>query len=383
MIAVALSVSIALIAVGIGKGIQREIKEKLATYNGHIQVLNYSNKNGLITLPIPKDQPFYPKDPHNDSTFQNVRNVSVFGYASGILWGEDNFETLIYKGLGPDYHWDRFRPFLKRGVIPVLASRGYNDSILISENIARKLLLDVGSEVKMMFIKQGKKARLRKFFIAGIFDASFKEFDNNFIIGDLNHVRKINHWSKDQVGGFEIWVDDWSVLAQASSEIYRRVGIRLNTRTILEKHPQIVDWISLFDANIVMIISVMMLIAVINICAVLLSLILERVRLVGLLKSLGSSNTSVRKVFILSASKILIRGIFWGNVIGCSLLFLQNNFKIIRLDPNYYYVPYVPVYFHVPYFLLVNALCIFCSVLALLGPSYIITRISPAKTLRM
>ena len=378
IVAVALSVCIGIIAIAVGKGLQWEIKEKMATYNGHFQVLNYDNKNSLITLPINESQPFY-----NDSAYQRfpgLKNVSIFGYVSGILWGKKDFEALVYKGLGPDYRWERFASFLMAGKIPRFSRGNYNDSILISQKISDKLSIDLGDRVKMLFFRNNKKPKLRKFIVAGIFNASFKEFDNNFILGDINHVKKISNWSQGKVGGFEVWVDDWSVLHLVNRAVYKKVGYRLNTQTILEKHPHIIDWISLFDANIVLIIIVMVIIAVVNISAVLLSMILERTQLIGILKTLGAANRSIRKIFILSTSRILIKGGLFGNGLALLLLFLQHYYKIIELDPNYYYVTHVPVRFHIPYFLLFNVACFLFAVLSLWIPSQVISRISPAKS---
>ena len=378
-VAVAMSVCIGMIAIGVGKGLQYEIKQKMAIYNGHFQVLNYNNKNSLITLPVDKKQPFYP----DYEAFMGIQNISVFGYASGILWGEKDFEALIYKGVGADYRWERFADFLKKGKIPHFPEKGYNDSILISQKVANKLKIDLGDEVKMLFFKDDKKPKIRKFTIAAIFDASFKEFDDNFILGHINHVRKINRWSEAHVGGFEVWTDGWSLLPQVNRAIYKKVGYKLNTQTIFEKFPHIIDWISLFDANIILIITVMVIIAIVNICAVLLSMILERTQLIGILKTLGANNGSIRKIFILAVSRVLLRGAILGNGLALFLLLLQNYYHLIELDPSYYYVTHVPVYFHFGYFLFFNAVCFFAAILSLWIPSQVISRISPAKSIRM
>jgi lipoprotein-releasing system permease protein len=282
-----------------------------------------------------------------------------------------------------DYQWDNIKEYLISGRLPDF-SKGVNSDVLISQFLADRLNLKVGDSFNTFFIKedQGQLPNIRRFKITGIFNSGFQEFDATYIIGDIRHIQRINKWSPNEVGAFEVFVSDFNNIKAKGEEVYEQTSSTLDTKTIIEKYSYIFEWLQLFDFNIIIILVVMILVATINMVVALLVLILERTQMIGILKALGANNWSIRKVFLYNAFYLIIKGLFWGNLIGISLLLIQQYFGLIKLNPENYYVNQAPVYFSLGYILLLNLLTVAVCFLVLLIPSYIITKISPVKAIR-
>jgi lipoprotein-releasing system permease protein len=222
----------------------------------------------------------------------------------------------------------------------------------------------------------------KKYTIVGIYNSGFAEFDKNMMIGDLREVQNLNKWKENEIGGFEIILDDFNNIQEKGEEIYSNIGATLNSKTIIDSYPTVFEWIQLFDNNVWFIIILMILVAGINMITALLVLILERVQMIGILKALGSTNTSIRKIFLYNASYLILKGLFWGNIIGLSIIFIQYYFKVITLNPETYYVTTMPVYISFTYILLLNIGTLIMSFLMLIIPSFIITKINPSKSIK-
>jgi lipoprotein-releasing system permease protein len=246
------------------------------------------------------------------------------------------------------------------------------------------LQLKVGDAFNTFFIKenQSQLPNIRRFKITGIFNSGFEEFDATYIIGDIRHIQRINKWSPNEIGAFEIFVQDFNQIQTVGEEVYQQTPSNLDSKTIIEKYSYIFDWLQLFDFNIIIILGVMILVATINMVVALLVLILERTQMIGILKALGANNWSVRKIFLYNAFYLIFRGLLWGNCIGIGVLLIQKYFGVIQLNPENYYVNQAPVYFNLGYIAALNLLTIVVCFLVLLIPSYIITKISPIKAIR-
>lgn len=244
--------------------------------------------------------------------------------------------------------------------------------------------LKVGDAFNTFFIKenQNQLPNIRRFKISGIFNSGFQEFDATYILGDIRHIQRINKWSPNQIGAFEIFVDDFDQIQSVGEEVYQQTPSNLDSKTIIEKYSYIFDWLQLFDFNIVVILGVMILVATINMVVALLVLILERTQMIGILKALGANNWSVRKIFLYNALYLIFRGLLWGNGIGIGVLLIQKYFGVIQLNPENYYVNQAPVYFNWGYILALNLLTVTVCFVVLLIPSYLITKISPVKAIR-
>jgi lipoprotein-releasing system permease protein len=378
--AIAIGMIMMIVSIATGIGLQQKIRQKVAAFNGHISITNYDeNQSQLSITPISTRQDFYP-------IFNNVsgiNHIQAVATKAGIIRTETAFEGIIFKGVGKDYQWDNLKEYLVAGNLPNLNNQ-LNEEVLISEFLSNRLNLKVGDRFNTFFMKEdtNQKPNLRVFKITGIFNSGFQEFDASYIIGDIRHLQRINKWSPDQVGAFEVFVDDFNTIKEKGQEVYEQTGSSLDTQTIVEKYYYIFEWLKLFDFNIIVILIIMIAVATINMVVALLVLILERTQMIGILKALGANNWAVRKIFLYNAFYLISKGLFWGNLIGIGLLLIQQKFGIIKLNPENYYVNQAPVYNDFGYILLLNLGTIIICLLILLIPSYIITKISPIKAIR-
>ncbi|MFH6988681.1 ABC transporter permease [Flavobacterium collinsii] len=378
--AIAIGMIMMIVSVATGIGLQKKIRDKVSAFNGQIIISNFDNNNSEVTLiPISKKQDFYP----NFKSVPEVSHIQAIATKAGIIRTENSFEGIVFKGVGADYDWKNIEEYLVEGRVPDYA-KALNEDVLISRFLANRLHLKVGDSFNTFFIKeeQGKMPNSRRFKIAGIFSSGFQDFDATYIFGDIRHIQRINKWSTDQIGAFEVFIKDFDAIKTTGEKIYDQTSSNLDTKTIIEKYSYIFDWLQLFDFNIIVILGVMILVATINMVVALLVLILERTQMIGILKALGANNWTVRKVFLYNAFYLIVQGLFWGNLIGIVLLLIQQHFGIIRLNPENYYVNEAPVYFNWGYIVLLNLLTIGVCFIVLLIPSYIITKISPVKAIR-
>ena len=378
--AIAIGMIMMIISVATGIGLQQKIREKVAAFNGHIIISNYDNNQSEVTLvPISKKQDFYPKF----TSVPGVDHIQAIASKAGIIRTETAFEGIIFKGVGTDYKWDNIKEYLVSGKLPDF-SKNVSQEVVISQFLANRLNLKVGDFFNTFFIKenQNKLPNIRRFKITGIFNSGFQEFDATYIIGDIRHMQRINKWTADQVGAFEVFVRDFNTIESTGQQVYAQTASTLDSKTIIEKYSYIFEWLQLFDFNIVIILVVMILVATINMVVALLVLILERTQMIGILKAIGANNWLVRKIFLYNAFYLIVRGLFWGNLIGITLLLIQQQFGVIQLPPENYYVNQAPVYLNWGYILLLNLLTVTVCFLVLLIPSYIITKISPVKAIR-
>jgi len=257
-----------------------------------------------------------------------------------------------------------------------------NDSVIISRSIAKLLNLKTGDPLRMYFFIDNK-ARGRRFIISGIYDTGLEEFDKMYVFGDIAHIQKLNGWDSTQVSGFEVFINDFRDISRMEDVVYHKIGYELNARSIKELYPQLFDWLALQDMNVVIILLLMVLVAGITMISTLLILILERTNMIGMLKALGSTNLSIRKIFLYNAAYIIVKGMIWGNVTGLLLCFLQLKFHLIGLPQESYFMSYVPVNINLLHILLINAGSIVVCLGILLVPSFIIARISPVKAIRL
>lgn len=378
--AIAIGMVMMIVSVATGIGLQNKIREKIAAFNGHIIISNYDNNQSEITLsPIAKTQEFYPKF----NTVAGISHVQAIASKSGIIRTETAFEGIIFKGVGNDYQWENIKEYLVSGKLPALP-KDITNEVVISQFLANRLALKVGDSFNTFFIKenQNQLPNVRRFKIVGIFNSGFQQFDATYIIGDIRHIQRLNKWNPNQIGAFEVFVKDFNAIKETGEQVYKKTSSTLDTKTIIEKYSYIFEWLQLFDFNIIVILVVMILVATINMVVALLVLILERTQMIGILKALGTNNWSVRKIFLYNAFYLILRGLLWGNGIGISLLLLQQQFGIIKLNPENYYVNQAPVYLNLGYILALNILTIAICALVLLIPSYIVTKISPVKAIR-
>jgi lipoprotein-releasing system permease protein len=378
--AIAMGLIMMLVSIATGVGLQKKIREKVSAFNGDIIITNFdTNFSNDSQIPISKNQDFYP----DFNITEGVKHIQVTASKGGVIRTETDFEGIVVKGAGDDYDWQYFQDYLIEGSLPDFKGT-LNEDILVSQYLANRLDLQVGETVRTFFFdNEGKNGfRSRGFTIKGIYNSGFQQFDEQFIIADIRHVQKLNRWDKDQIGGFELFVEDFDAINTIGNRVYEETSSTLDTQTIRDKYYSIFEWLDLFDFNIILIIGIMILVAGINMITALLVLILERTQMIGILKALGSSDWMVRKIFLYNAMYLIGVGLFWGNLIGISLLLIQKYFKLFPLNPNTYYVSEAPIYLDISYILLLNAGTFLLCFIMLLIPSIIIAKISPVRAIR-
>jgi lipoprotein-releasing system permease protein len=381
ILAISLGMITMLISVATSVGLQKKIKEKVSAFNGDLIITNFDTNNSDDSqVPISMQQDFYP----NFSISDNVNHIQITASKGAVLRTQTDFEGVIVKGVGPDYNWSYFEDFLTQGMLPNYTAPQMSNQVLISEYLANRLGLTIGDKALAYFFNKNSSTppRTRAFTISGLYNSGFQQFDAQFIIGDIRHIQRLNKWESDQIGAFELFVNDFDLIEQTNNEVYDAIGSMLDTQTIRNRFYAIFEWLDLFDFNVVLIIVMMIIVSGFNMITALLVLILERTKMIGILKALGSDNWSVRKIFIYNAMYLVGVGLFWGNIIGIGLLLLQQHFDLFALDPDTYYVSQVPVYLHWSYIVALNVGTLVLCFLILLIPSYIISKISPVKAIR-
>jgi lipoprotein-releasing system permease protein len=379
IIAIALGMIMMIVSVATGIGLQQKIRQKVSAFNGHIIISGYNdNQSDVSTKPISIYQKFYPKF----TDVKGINHIQAVASKAGIIRTETAFEGIIFKGIGKDYKFDNLEEYLIAGKLPNLKSN-LNDEVIISEFLANRLGLKLHDKFVTYFMKEENEGyNLRNFKIVGVYNSGFQEFDANYVIGDIRHIQRINKWKSHEVGSFEVFVDDFNQIDAKGEEVYEETSSTLDSVTIKEKFYYIFEWLKLFDFNIIVILIVMIAVSTINMVVALLVLILERTQMIGILKSLGANNWNIRKIFLYNSFYLISKGLFWGNLIGISLLLLQKYFGIIKLNPESYYVNEAPVDINLFYIFLLNLGTVAICLLVLLIPSYIITKISPSKAIR-
>ena len=380
--AIALGIIMMLIAIATGVGLKHKIREKVAAFNGHIQIYNYDNNvSDVSVVPVSVNQEFYPEF----TSVDGIAHIQAVASKAGIIRTEDTFEGIIAKGVGKDYNWEVFSEYLQEGRLPDF-KRELNTEVLMSSLMARRLQLKVGDEFFTFFLKDEDPSQIpnqRKFKIVGIYDSGFEEFDAKYVFTDIRHIQRVNKWQEDQVGNFEIFLFNFEDIDTKTKEIYGKTLSDLDTQNIKNRYFKIFEWIGLFDFNIALIIGIMIIVGGINMITALLVLILERTQMIGILKALGSANWSIRKVFLYNAAYLITIGLLWGNLIGLGIIWFQGTYRIFKFpNPKEYYIDYIPVHIDFPTVVILNLGVLILCLLMLLIPSFIITKITPVKAIK-
>jgi len=379
VISVALGLSVMIISVAIVTGFQQQIRDKVIGFGSHIVITSFQVNTSFEPSPISINQPFY----SSLDSLPGVRHIQVFATKAGIIKTDDQIEGVVLKGVGPDYDWSYFKEKLVDGNIFIAEDTATTDDVIISKSLASRLKLKTGDPLRMYFVGGDEmQPRGRKFNICGIFETGLDEFDKLYIFGDIGHIRKLNNWNADEVGGFEVLIDDYNRIDEMGELVYNFIGYNFDSKTIKQLQPQIFEWLSLQDINVVVIIALMVLVAGITMISTLLILILEKTNMIGLLKAFGTQNRSIRKVFIYNAVYIIGKGLLWGNLIAIGLCLLQLKTGIFKLNQESYYISQVPINLQISHLLIINFGTLLICTLMLIIPTFIITRISPLKAIR-
>ncbi len=378
-ISIALGLALMIISVAIVVGFKKSISDKIIGFAAHMQIVPFDNNTSLEEQPLTIDGAFI----NRLAAHPEISHIQFTAKKAGVLKTDEQIQGVVVKGVGADYDQNFLKENIIEGSFPNVSSKKKTNEVLISATLSTKLKVKVGDELRVWFISgEQSQPRGRKFEVSGIFKTSLEEFDGRFIIADIRHLKKLNNWTEEQAGSVEVFIRNPDKLDEVADNLYQEIPYDLNIITVTDEYPQIFNWLDLLDMNVAVVLVLMILVAGITMVSTLLIIILERTNMVGVLKSLGANNTSIRKVFLLKAAVIISKGMFWGNIAGLGFYFIQKYFQLIKLSPENYYMDFVPVELSLVNFLLLNLGTFIICLLMLIVPSYYISRIVPAKALR-
>lgn len=383
-IGVAIGLAVMLVSVSVVLGFKHTIQNKAIGFGSHIQVGDFMTLQGDEQYPIQMDDSMM-------SVLRNipgVKHVERFAIKQGILKTNSDFLGVAFKGIGPEFDSTFIHQNMVEGSIPKFSDKESHNKILVSKNMADKLNLKCGDKIFAYFIDH-QGVRVRRFSICGIYQTNLTQYDQVICFVDLYTAVKLNGWKSDQTSGAELTVKDFSKLAATEQVLVNKVnrtqdhyGETYSSRTIQEINPNIFHWLDLLDLNVWMILALMIAVAGVTMISGLLIIILERTTMIGVLKALGARNRTIRKTFLWFAAFIIGKGLLIGNIIGIGVILLQYFTGLAKLDPATYYVSTVPVEFNIPIFIVLNIATLLVSVFVLIAPSYLISHIHPAKSMR-
>ena len=383
-VGVAIGLAVMILTVSVVLGFKHTIRDKVIGFGSHIQVCNFLAMQTTDSYPICID----------DSTLNALRHIDGISHAEryataqGILKTETDFLGIAFKGVAEEYNWDFIRQNLVSGEIPKFSDKSASNKILVSTNTASTLHLKVGDRIYGYFVSD-TGARARRFTVSGIYETNMSQVDNSLCFTDLYTTRKVNGWEEGQCSGAELRVSDFSRLETTATGVVKKVNRKTDrygdvmiSQTIYEAYPQIFSWLSLLDINVWIILVLMICVAGFTMISGLLIIILERTQMIGTLKALGAKNSSIRHTFLWFAVFVIGRGVVFGNLAAIALIVLQKTTGIVSLDPATYYVSEAPMEVNIPAFVVLNVVTVAVSILILIAPSYLISHIHPAKSMR-
>lgn len=381
---IAVGMAVMIMSVSVVLGFKHTIRDKVVGFGGHIQVSNFMTQQSSESYPIVINDSMM----RVMSKIPGVKHCERFSQTQGILKTEKDFLGVVLKGVAEEWDTTFIHKNMKEGFIPKFSGNKSSNNILISRSIADKLRLKCGDRIFAYFIND-EGARTRRFTICGIYETNMSQFDDITCFVDLYTSVKLNGWEKDQALGAELAVEDFDKLDITENNVVDKVnrtvdryGSTYSSKTVRELYPQIFAWLDLLDLNVWIILALMTLVSSVTIVSGLLIIILERTSMIGTLKALGARNSVIRRTFLWFGVFIAVKGILLGDIIAMVLIFAQKYCGMVKLDAHTYYVSTVPVEVNIPLFALINLATLLISVLVLVIPSYLISHISPSKSIR-
>lgn len=389
---IALGVAVMIITLAIVTGFQQQITKKITTFTSHLQINDYDQNQSLEPNPITV----------SDSILQqlmlipNVKLIQPFATKNGILKTKTDNEGIVLKGVDHTYDWSNLKPYIKEGTVLSLHKDTVSKQIFISTTLAKKLNIKLNQKMLVYFMSKKKindstmrsttyidyEPRVKDFYVRGIFNTGFSDIDKNLVFVDLKQIQTLNYWKSNEVAGYEVFLKNFDFLEQSLEDVNDKVGYKYTVSSAKQLQSSIFSWLEMIDVNAVVIITLMVLVAAINMISALLILILERTNMIGLLKAFGSSKQAIRTIFFHVSLQLLLKGLIIGNLIGIGFCFIQYFFNIIPLNPATYYLDSVPINLSLWHVLYVNMGTIVTCMLMLFLPTLILNKISPIKAIQ-
>lgn len=383
MAGISIGLAVMIVSVAVVIGFKNQVRDKVIGLASEVIVTSLDDAQLYMTAPVAAGDSLLDaitKKPY-------VSHVQRYSVKPGMIMTSDNFQGMVLKGVGKEYDLTYISQHVIDGEIPLFTDTAATNKVMLSKSMADKLKLKAGDKIYTYYVDDNVRAR--RLTVSAIYQTNFSAFDDYFLITDIYTVNKLNKWEPDQVSGVEIDVDDYSRIDEVNDNLRSslfensdKYGQSYFSRTIVEANPQIFAWLDLLDLNVWVILILMTGVAGFTMISGLLIIILERTNMIGVLKAMGADNNSIRKIFLSFSVFLIGRGMLWGNIIGLSLCLIQYFFEPVKLDPSVYYVNSVPIELNVFIYILLNVFTLVVSVLMLVGPSYLISRIHPARSIR-
>jgi len=377
IIGIMLGLGVMILSMAIVRGFKREIREKVRGFSGDLQVVKYDLNNSGENSPFHADTNFVKKA----GAIHLITKIMPFATKPGIIKANNEIEGVELKGIDKTYDWSFFKKSLVAGnVIDFSDTLQSKKQLLISQTIANRLKLKVGDKILMYFVQE--QLRARQFTIKGIFSFGIDEVDKTYVIGDMSIINRLNNWDADEIGGYEIKINDFDHINEAANKIDNILPVKLKSYTVMDNYATIFAWLGLLDGNTNVVLGLMTIVAVINMISALLIIILERTTMIGILKAMGAANATIQAVFFNSAFYLIGFGMLLGNVLGIGFGLLQSYTHFLKLDPESYYMNFVPIQFNLMDLVLVNIGTLGICLAAMVLPSMLVTQITPVKAIR-
>jgi len=389
---IALGVAVMIITMAVVTGFQQQIIHKITTFTSHLQINDYDENQSLEPNPISLNDTLL----KTISSSPNVKHLQAFATKNGILKTKTENEGIVLKGVSSDYDWSYISPYFSEGNPLSIKNDSVSKDIVISQTLANKLNLKLNQKLLVYFMTRKKltdttmsganyinyEPRVKDFYVKGIFNTGFSDFDKNLVFVDLKQIQKLNYWDSNQVAGYEVYLKDFDQLETSVETLNDVVGYNYTVASVKQLQNSIFSWLEMIDVNAVIIITLMVIVAAINMISALLILIIERTNLIGILKALGSTSTNVRAIFFHVSVQLLLKGLLIGNIIGIGLCLIQLQFGLATLNPETYYLEHVPINISLTHILLINVGTIVTCLIMMLLPTLIINKITPIKAIR-
>lgn len=385
VMSVALGIAVMILAMAVIMGFKREVAHKMEGFAAHLAVTDLRGVDALDAAPVARS-------PHVEALIRatpGFRALVPYAVKGGIVRTPDAVGEVVLKGVERDYDWSFFREWLLDGDLPRVGDSIRTKDVLLSRTLADRMMLGVGDKVEMLFVEPGERPRRDRFKVVGIYASGMDEMDAAMVITDLRNVQRLSDWGPDQISGYEVRVDDLRHAAEAADDLDRRLlhdehddTVNLVATSVTERYANIFDWLRAHDVNAAVIIVIMLVVAFFNMTSALLILVLERTRMIGLLKALGMTSGQLRAIFLWRAAFVALRGLAWGNIIGLALCLVQRATHWVKLSAEGYLLSEVPVELGWGWWAALNAGFLAAIVVLLVLPTAVVARIRPDETIR-
>ena len=373
---IALGLAVMIVSFLILKGFQFKIREKMISFGGHLQVTKFNMSHSFDEEPISRNNELM----NNYSQYPFIIHIQEYASKAGLIKSNEEVMGIVIKGVTPSFDLERFEQNMIEGRFLEFNDSTDSREIVISRQISTKLMLKPGDEALVYFMQN--PVRVRRLSIAGIYETGMEDFDERMVLGDLKLVQRINNWPDSLIGGMEVFVNDYRRIAEYQKKLYSVADYDHFIERIDEKFIEIFDWLSLLNRNVVIFLTLTLFVACFNMVSILIIMIMERTHMIGILKSIGANNATIRRIFVFNGMQLIARGLLYGNIIGIGFGLVQEHLRPLKLAPENYYMDYVPIEWNWDVILLLNLLTFFIVSLVLILPTMMISRISPIRSIR-